>query len=134
MNDSVSRQASCACGRLTLEAAGEPVRISVCHCRACQRRSGAPFAAQARYPRAATRIEGEYRSFIRMADSGNRVTAHFCPHCGSTLCYWLAMEAEILAVPIGAFADSEFPAPQFSMYDSQRYGWIDLPSSVECQG
>ncbi|MGQ7241910.1 GFA family protein [Salinicola sp. V024] len=131
MKSSASRQASCACGQLTLEVSGEPIRISVCHCQACQRRSGAPFAAQARYPRARVRLDREYKTFVRVADSGNEVTAHFCPHCGSTLCYWLAVDPDVLAVAIGAFGDSSFPPPNFSMHDDQRYGWIGLPASIE---
>jgi len=35
-----SREATCSCGRLRLTAEGEPVRVSVCHCLGCQRRSG----------------------------------------------------------------------------------------------
>ena len=42
--------ASCRCGQLTATATGEPVRISVCHCLVCQRRSGSAFAAQVRFP------------------------------------------------------------------------------------
>lgn len=34
-----TRQASCSCGQLRLTCAGEPVRISVCHCLECQRRT-----------------------------------------------------------------------------------------------
>lgn len=35
------RAASCSCGQLSIIADGEPVKISVCHCRACQRRTAA---------------------------------------------------------------------------------------------
>ena len=30
------RIASCSCGALTARCAGDPVRVSVCHCLACQ--------------------------------------------------------------------------------------------------
>ncbi|HEX9905358.1 MAG TPA: aldehyde-activating protein, partial [Propylenella sp.] len=34
-----TRRASCSCGQLSVTCEGEPVRISMCHCLACQRRT-----------------------------------------------------------------------------------------------
>ena len=52
--------ASCRCGQLPATVTGEPVRVSVCHCLDCQRRSGSAFAAQARFPAETVTIEGEF--------------------------------------------------------------------------
>ena len=38
-----ARDASCGCGALTAHVEGDPVRISVCHCRDCKRRTGHHF-------------------------------------------------------------------------------------------
>ncbi|MFN2470768.1 MAG: aldehyde-activating protein, partial [Gaiellaceae bacterium] len=35
-----NRHAACSCGQLRLTVEGEPVRVSICHCLACQRRTG----------------------------------------------------------------------------------------------
>ena len=43
------RHAECQCGQLRVDVSGEPIRVSVCHCLNCQRRSGSAFAAQARF-------------------------------------------------------------------------------------
>ncbi|MGJ3626527.1 GFA family protein [Sphingomonas sp. MMS24-JH45] len=51
---------------------GEPVRISVCHCRACQRRTGGPFSAQARFPIDDVLVAGESREWVRTARAGAR--------------------------------------------------------------
>ena len=54
-----TREAQCSCGQLRLTCEGEPVRISICHCLDCQRRTGSVFGTQARFPRGqVTRIEG----------------------------------------------------------------------------
>ena len=42
-----SRTASCTCGQLRFEVQGEPLGVGVCHCLACQRRTGSVFAALA---------------------------------------------------------------------------------------
>ena len=79
-----TRTASCRCGQLTATVTGEPVRVSVCHCLDCKKRSGSAFAVQARWPAEQVAIEGRSRTFVKAADSGNRITFHFCPECGST--------------------------------------------------
>ncbi len=125
------RAASCSCGQLRLKAEGEPVRVSICHCLECQKRTGSVFAAQARFPRAAVTITGESRTWSRTGDDGGTATFHFCATC-SAIVYWTFREMpEFLAVPVGAFADPAFPPPAVSVYENRRHPWTlalaDLP-------
>lgn len=121
------RQASCACGQLRVTCEGEPLRVSICHCLDCQRRTGAPFSMNARFAREAVRrIEGVSRSFTRQGDSGGTVTFNFCPHCGSTIYWELSGVPGVFAVAVGAFADPKFPAPRVSVYGIRRHRWVDL--------
>ena len=46
-----TRRAACSCGQLHLTIEGEPLRISMCHCLECQRRTGAVISNQARFGR-----------------------------------------------------------------------------------
>ena len=82
-----SRQASCGCGQLSVVCEGEPVRISMCHCLACQRRTGSVFAAQARWPSERVKVSGRATEWVRVGDSGGKITFRFCPTCGSTVYY-----------------------------------------------
>lgn len=66
------RTASCSCGQLTARVSGDPVRVSVCHCLACQRRTGSVFGVQARFRSGDVRITGESRAFVREADDGGQ--------------------------------------------------------------
>lgn len=125
------RLASCSCGQLELSIRGEPVRISVCHCRACQRRTGSPFGAQARYLKTDVEINGQSTPWVRKADSGNLIDFHFCPNCGSTVFYLPEQEPDLIAVAIGAFADPTFPGPGFSVYESRMHPWVGIPEDVE---
>ena len=52
------RQAACSCGQLTVTVEGDPVRISMCHCLACQRRTGSAFGMQARFSAERVCIDG----------------------------------------------------------------------------
>jgi len=65
-----TRYASCSCGQLSAQVSGEPVRVSICHCLACQRRTGGPFAQQARYPRENVQVSGQSTSYFRAGADG----------------------------------------------------------------
>ncbi len=127
----VKREAACSCGQLHLVAEGEPVRLSVCHCLACQRRTGSAFGFQARFPRARVQIVGRSREFVRISEEGERRTFNFCPECGATVYYLGAAAPDQVAVPVGAFADAAFPAPTISVWESRMHEWVTLPSGVE---
>ena len=126
------RTASCSCGQLKITTHGEPVRISVCHCLACQRRTGSVFGAQARFPREAVEISGESRAYVRVSDEGNEVSFHFCPVCGATVHYAVAgYDEDRIAIPVGAFADPGFPMPTVSVYEERKHAWVGLPEGIE---
>jgi hypothetical protein len=131
MTDAPSRHAACRCGQLSVWVTGEPIRVSVCHCLACKQRTGSAFSYQARYPRADVAIEGQSTKYVRTGDSGGQITYHFCPQCGSTVYYYIDSMPDTIAVPVGGFADPQFPAPQFSVYECRRHSWVDINAPVE---
>lgn len=106
----------------------------MCHCLACQQRTGSVFGAQARFPRSRVTVQGQATSYVRTADSGNRITFQFCPQCGATVLYTIEDDPEVIAVPIGAFADPSFPPPTVSVYEVRRHGWVSTPEGAEHHG
>ncbi len=122
----VTREASCSCGQFRLTAQGEPVRVSVCHCLACQRRTGSAFGVQARFANAKVVIQGQGRRYQRLGDSGQAIAFFFCGQCGATLYFQSPQEPELIAVPVGAFADPAFAAPAMSVYEQRRHPWCEL--------
>lgn len=125
----IKRRAACSCGQLHLVAEGEPVRISMCHCLACQRRTGSAFGMQARFPAERVHIEGRSTEYVRISDAGEARTFNFCPECGATVYY--RTDPDLIAVPIGAFADPSFLPPTVSVYESRRHAWLSLPAAME---
>lgn len=121
-----TRTAKCSCGQLRLTCTGEPVRISICHCLACQQRTGSVFGTQARFHRDSVAIEGHSTAFARVGDSGGTVTFHFCPTCGSTVYWLLASAPDLIAVAVGNFADPRFPKPRHSVYEERRHPWVNI--------
>lgn len=126
-----TRIASCSCGQLTAQVSGEPVRISICHCLACQRRTGGPFSEQARFLRRDVAIAGASTQYVRRGDEGSCATFHFCPQCGVTVYYEAERFEEYLIIPVGTFAEPGFPAPTVSVYENRMHGWVVPPPDAE---
>jgi len=126
-----TRTASCTCGQLTATTSAEPIRISVCHCLSCQRRSGSVFATQARFPASAVALAGTSSTFVRVGDEGGSATFHFCPTCGDTVYYVNKGGEDTIAIPVGALADPSFPAPFISVYESRMHSWVKMPADME---
>jgi len=121
-----SRTASCSCGQLRIEVEGEPLGVGLCHCLACQRRTGSPFAALASF-RAPFQVFGTATEYARTGDQGARFIFRFCPVCGTTVFHSEEGRVDSVGVAVGAFADPAFPPPQVSIYDCRRHPWILLP-------
>lgn len=126
-----TRLASCSCGQLTAQTTGDPVRVSICHCLACQRRTGSPFGQQARFLREQVTISGASTGYARPGDEGPGARFHFCPQCGATVYYELLGLPEYFGIPVGAFADPGFPAPAISVYEERMHGWVVPPAGAE---
>ena len=106
------------------------MRISICHCLACQRRTGSAFGMQARWPKDRVDVTGRFTEFVRISDDADARRFRFCPDCGATV-FWTTDDwPDVIAVPIGAFADPSFPQPTVSVYGARRYPWVSLPDGI----
>jgi hypothetical protein len=126
------RTASCRCGQLSVSVTGDPVRVSVCHCLNCKKRSGSAFAAQARWPAEHVVITGESKTFVKAGDAGTPATFHFCPECGSDVYYVINGDYDgLIAIPVGAF-DDPFPfPPDYSVYEGRKHAWVEIKGDLD---
>jgi hypothetical protein len=110
----------------------EPVRVSICHCFACQRRTGSPFSYQARFPAESVKINGRSKQFIRHADEDDEIRrSSFCPECGSTVFFTGGDSEDVVAIPVGAFADPSFPPPEISVWEERKHNWVVVPDGAD---
>ena len=122
------RTGSCSCGQLKVTCEGDPVRVSICHCLACQKRTGSVFAVQARWPSDRVTIEGHAHEYVRTGDEGSKATFRFCPTCAAIVYWDNDSMPGMIAVPVGAFADPTFPPPSVSVYGVRRHSWAIMPA------
>jgi hypothetical protein len=127
-----TRTASCRCGQLRATTKGEPVRLSVCHCLNCKKRSGSAFAVQARWPAEQVAVEGASKTFEKAGDSGNPATFHFCHDCGSDVYYVINGKFEgLVAIPLGAFDDPFFGSPEYSVWEQRKHEWVAITGDMK---
>jgi hypothetical protein len=85
---------------------------------------------QARFRSEQVNFAGISKPWTRVAESGNALTFHFCPTCGSTV-YWEGQGFPgYIAVAIGNFADPNSPAPSIAVWEESRHPWISLPPGM----
>jgi hypothetical protein len=70
---------------------------------------------------------GKTTAWTRTAESGNALTYHFCPTCGSTVFWENDGFPGTVTVAIGSFADPSFPAPTIAVWEETRHPWVSLP-------
>ena len=118
--------ASCQCGGLELEAEGDPDFVVACNCRACQRRTGAPFGVGVYFLKSAVTVSGEQRSWSRGTASGRQLTNHFCATCGTSVFWTLEMRPEHIGVALGCLS-TKVAAPSRAIWVAEKHDWVSFP-------
>lgn len=130
-----SHRAECRCGALQADCSGDPVRVSICHCLSCKRRSGSAFSYNATYAGEQVRTRGTASTFTSISDEGHWGRFHFCPICGTTVWYEIELRPGMVTIPVGTFADPSFPPPSVAVYSERAHSWCalapDLPIREE---
>ncbi|WP_246623795.1 GFA family protein [Sphingomonas colocasiae] len=110
---------------------GEPIKVSLCHCLDCQRRTGSLFSVAAFFLKDQARpAGGPAKVFRRGSASGFDVDFHFCGECGSSLWWEPQRMPDRVGVAVGAFADPGFPMPEQAVWCDERHRWLELPDAI----
>ena len=119
-----TRSGGCLCGAVRYESAGEPQFSLQCHCRDCQRASGAPHVAAVRVSSADFRIvQGTPKRYVARADSGNDVTRAFCGDCGPPLYVQVSTRPDIVGVRVCTFDDPSWFRPEANIFMKSAQPW-----------
>ena len=119
----------CQCGTVRYEVTEEPITLYVCHCGDCQRHSATAFGMSLRVPVAGFRItQGTAKVWNRVADSGNTISGHFCPDCGTRLYHSAAHRTETVNIKPGSLDDTGWLRPVGHVWASRAQPWVDVPA------
>jgi hypothetical protein len=127
----MQRIAECHCGQLKAMASGEPERSYLCHCQACQRRTGTAFHWGSFWRTDQVEIAGERKTYERGTAAGTRIRFYFCPNCGSNVFWDADRFPGKYGIAAGSFADPNFPPPTSAVYEESMHPWLELPTVTE---
>jgi len=82
----------CLCGAIRYATSADPVRVTYCHCKFCQRATGSAYMVEPIFLKPSLEIISGKPATYTLASqgSGKRVTINFCSTCGTKL--FLAFE------------------------------------------
>ena len=125
----------CLCGAVRYEISAAPVRSVNCHCRTCQKWTGAPHLPLLFVPASALTVTGDYKEYPTLSAAGNKVYRGFCDKCGTPL--FGRNERYSKLRPLAALT-LDHPAsykPQLDMWVSDAQPWdIMDPDLPKCSG
>ena len=118
----------CQCGAVRYAYAGEPLEVTVCHCRDCQRQSGSAFGMSLFVAPERFRIlEGRPSVFEVVTDSGRIKTCAFCPACGTRIYHQGQGGVSIKA---GTLDDTSGLRPTAHYWTKRKQPWVEIPDGV----
>lgn len=121
---------SCMCGAVRYQLS-EAIRFALfCHCRDCQRITGAGHSALFGATRQTTRITGAVSRFEYQADSGATMTSAVCAKCGNPI-FKLSSRHEALYFFHAATLDQpELFNPRRAVWTRSAQPWDAIPSDL----
>ncbi len=134
---SIRKQGQCVCGAVSYTVIAQPKRITICHCKWCQRRTGSGFGVEVVFDKSHVQINDDAVTRYRHIsdESGRWLDQHFCSHCGSNIGFTLEAVPGIRTLAAGTFDDqtwlSSDKVERKYVYTSSAQDWADIPDNVD---
>ena len=101
----------------------------LCHCTDCQVLSGSPFRAVVAAPIGSFVVRGQPKSYVKVAQSGNRRAQVFCPECGTPLYGTAPENATSVIIRLGCVEQRAQLKPAVQIWQHSALPWLsELPS------
>jgi hypothetical protein len=102
-----AHEGGCLCGSIRYSVNTPPMRVTICHCRFCQRATGSAFLVEPIFGKSDFNLtSGEPKNYRHRSEgSGKMVGVHFCAHCGTKLFLTFERFADVVGVYAGTFDD-----------------------------
>jgi len=117
----------CLCGALRFRSEAEPVASGYCHCRLCQRSTGAPVLAWGSFPVGSFAYVEGAPTVYRSSDHGQR---EFCARCGTQIAYRESRGARTVDVNLASLDHPEAVPPRHHLWTRSRIAWFDTADAL----
>ncbi len=127
----------CVCKKIRYSIRGEPLRITICHCSWCQRRTGSAFGVELVFEKDHVKFQSDSLSVYRHVSeiSGRWVDQHFCSTCGSNVGLTLEAVPSIQSISAGSLDNQNWSAldqlDRRHVFIRSARQWALIPDDVE---
>lgn len=132
MSESFSLEGGCACGAVRYRLTAPPLFVHCCHCRWCQRETGASYALNAMIETNNVEMLGEETVRIETpSESGRGQKVHRCPKCHVALWSHYGGAGEAIAfVRVGTLDEPDAVPPDIQIYTESKQPWVALSHEI----
>jgi hypothetical protein len=131
-SNSDAYEGGCTCGAVRYRMTSEPMFVHCCHCRWCQRETGASFALNAMIE--ADRVvllRGSPETVETPSASGKGQKIIRCPDCHVALWSNYAGASDVLRfVRVGTLDEPDRLTPDVHIYTASKQPWVALPPEI----
>ena len=120
-------QGGCLCGLVRYRISAAPSHADYCHCRMCQRATGAPVVPWLTAPSDAFAWTDGEPAVYRSSQKAERL---FCPSCGTQLAFREIAEPDHLDVTLASLDDPEAIQPGYHIWTTSRIGWFEVADDL----
>lgn len=127
-------EGGCSCNVIRYSLPDRPIYIHGCHCRYCQRETGAAFAVNAMYE--AELVQQTTSTAVDVIEtptkSGKPHWISRCPHCKVALwsSYGTHGGSAVRIVRVGTLDEPDLFSPEMHIYTSTKQEWVYLDPAV----
>ncbi len=128
----------CLCGALRYASSAEPIEAGYCHCRMCQKVSGATVLPWVSFTTGSFNYTEGLPKIFTSSEWGQR---EFCEECGSQIAFRTTDSDDTVEINVGTLDDPESITPQCHIWCDSQISWFDTtddlpryPESSETQG
>jgi hypothetical protein len=122
----------CTCGDVRYRLTAAPMFVHCCHCRWCQRETGASFALNAMIE--ADRLvlmAGAAEGVLTPTDSGHGQRIHRCPSCRVALwSHYSGSGPNVAFVRVGTLDEPDRVQPDVHIFTASKQPWVQLSDEV----
>lgn len=125
-------EGGCACGAVRYRVTSRPMFVNCCHCRWCQRETGASFALNAMIE--ADRVEtlaAEPEIVLTPSESGKGQRIARCPTCRIAVWSNYAGSGDAIRfIRVGTLDNPDLLPPDIHIFTESKQPWVLLPEGT----
>ncbi len=124
-------EGGCLCGALRYRSAADPTESAYCHCRMCQKASGAPVVAWTEFAAESFAYTKGQPAIYRSSPNAQR---EYCASCGSQILFRHSDTPDTVDINSCTADRPEALVPEYHIFCDSRMSWFETNDELPRHG